>query len=164
MKKILLVFGFILSGAFSTQAQASIVVDPFLAYESGSNDVTGVGFGARIGYGILGFSAGIEYGSTSFSGNGTSGTATDLGAYVGYEFPILLRAYLSYFLDSKMDSSGSEFTGNGGYKMGVGYTGLPLISINLETIQRKYSKMDGAEATIDVDPVTAISVSYPISF
>lgn len=128
-------------------------------YVSGSqtadNKYTGPQMGARLGYSFLGFMGGLEYRKTSgslsydkHSGGGVwanSGTdqdysGTEIGAFVGYDFPILVRAYAGYTFNTKweFDNNGAwigaasdELSGNT-TTLGVGFTGLPFVSLNVE--------------------------------
>jgi hypothetical protein len=58
------------------------------------------------------------------------------GLFLGYEFPILLRAWGSYFLSSSYEdedgpNKSERFSGSG-FGLGLGYTALPFVSLNLE--------------------------------
>ena len=133
------------------QAQAGIYIEPFIGYETGeteeNDDYTGVGFGARLGYQMLGLAFGAEYASSGLTIKYTDGSAdqdadtTDLGLFVSYQFPILFRVFATYFLDSTAEAGAAEFTGNGGTRLGVGYTGLPFVVINFEMLNRKYDTL-----------------------
>ena len=169
MKKILLTFALLLSAiTFSTPAKA-LMIDPFFSYEFGEGSAekfSGPQFGARLAWDMLGFWAGAEYATGSLKGadSDTTSTVTDLGLSVGYKFPILVRAYGTYILNAKSETSGAELTGTG-TKIGFGYTGLPFISLNYEIISRSYSKLNGNDLTSNVNMNSnAISVSYTLSF
>lgn len=175
MKKLLLSLTATLGLAISSQAFAGFHIDPFLGYETGKSktgsteyDVTGLSYGARLGWGMLGFSFGGEVALSNLTVKSTPSsdfTGTDLGVFVGYEFPIMLRAYATYFASSTAKSSSSESTGSGGTRIGVGYTGLPFVTINLEMVSRAFdkSKTGGIESTIDTKVnTTMLSVSVPL--
>jgi len=174
MKRIL----FIAILFFGFSANAGVYVDPYLSYVmSGSyergttdEDVSGMFLGARIGYGMLGLAFGVEYmisdGEVDMAGTNDLSHGS-LGVFAAYELPILLRVYGTYFFDDSVEydsgTSTSDFTGTG-LKLGVGYTGLPFVSINFEHYVATYDEADGNALTNDVDyTVTMIGVSIPLS-
>lgn len=152
MKRILIAFLFLLS----TSAYAGLLIEPYLGFsigsgEDGENPKTEYSqntplYGARLGYQVLGFMAGLDYSKgmeSEFENKVTGGTTTKpdatqqtFGIFVGYNLPIMLRAWVSYNFASKISIEsgadvGDEFKG-GGYALGVGFTGLPFVSLNLE--------------------------------
>ncbi len=131
--------------------------------------------GARLGYGMMGLSAGLDYslstGSFEYKQDTPATTHgadkdkyTNLGIYVGYKFPLLFRVWGTYFLKSetKTDTVGAG-TGSTvgdkvkgkGYALGAGFTGLPLVAINLE-----YRAITFDEVT---DASTGTTTTLPIS-
>lgn len=171
MKQILL--SFLLVFGVATQAQA-FFVEPFLTYETGENtddsteEFTTMGFGARLGSSTLGFIYGLEYGT--YSGDYDNGgtdldfDGSDLGVTIGYDFPIMLRAYLTYFLMSKADVGTSiELEGSGGMRIGVGFTMLPFVNINIERITRTFDEQNGASISDEAEfEGYALGVSIPL--
>lgn len=169
----------IITLALSATAANAIIIEPYLGYETGSakpdssassNSVTGASFGARLGMTTLGFMYGVGY-QTGAIKEDVVFKNTDMSIFFGYEFPILVRAYYEYLFSSTSELqdggfSGYKLTGSGGSKIGVGFTGLPLISINVEMITRKYSKSEvsGTESDYSGDDMTTtmISVSLPL--
>lgn len=150
-------------GLTATQAQA-FFIEPFLGYEMGhgdSDDLSGIQFGARLGGNTLGFMYGVDYTKATLENDQTNAETdtTDLGVVVGYEFPILLRAYYVHFLKSETDS---DLEGDGGSKIGIGYTGLPFLAINFEMITRKYDELNGASIAESEVDTYAISLSIPL--
>lgn len=153
-------------------AQAGVMIEPYLGYESGTQsakfkssylpspntDLGGVigasALGARLGYNVLGFWAALDY----MAGSGTVKydtstikdsdlTRSTLGVTAGFDFPILIRAWAGYILkdDSTFKGSGTETTlSGGGYKLGVGFQGLPFISLNLEYLVRNFNSHKGS--------------------
>lgn len=161
MKKYLFCLGLIAAVGFTGPSQAGIFVEPFVGYEFGNasdddtpNDdkISGVHYGARLGYSMLGLAFGAEYSGSSIDfksknvGTVDSDiTTTDIGLFVGYTFPIMFRVYGTYFLSSEYTAKASgapniDLSGDGGLRLGVGYTGLPFISLGLEYIERKYDE------------------------
>lgn len=156
----------------SSQANA-FFIEPFLGYgisgkasgDWGSDDVKGMDYGARLGMSFAMFGVGVEYAKGQYEAD-TSGSekfdTTDIGATFIFEFPILIRAYATYFFKSEAD----DFSGKGGYRVGVGYTGLPFVAINIEMVKRAYEEVDVAIlGTMDSDSdftMTQIGISVPL--
>lgn len=173
MKKLLLALSML---TFTSVAQAGFMIEPYVGYETGSSkqsgspdsDYTGTTLGARLGYGMLGLSFGLDY--TMASGTidettppDTDVDATDMGLFVSYEFPILLRVYATYILSSKADVGQPEDIEGSGMKLGVGFTGLPFVVINLEMTNRTFDEYDGQPITPEIDLNTyALVVSLPL--
>jgi hypothetical protein len=136
---------------FANTASASFLVEPYLGYQLGSGDRGTTDFsynaptyGARVGYQMLGFMGGIDYSLSSFDlesentvTNAKSESAfkkNQLGVFAGYDFPILLRAWATYYVSAKLENdvaTPTEYSG-GGYALGVGFSGLPFVSLNVE--------------------------------
>ncbi|OUR97827.1 hypothetical protein A9Q84_06405 [Halobacteriovorax marinus] len=115
---------------------------------------TSMQFGGRLGYQFLGLMGGLEYrrssGSYKFDGPSTLSfglqptkadySGSEFGVFVGYNFPILARVYLGYAFNTKweIDTTNSWRAGKGDEisgsttTLGVGFTGLPFVSINFE--------------------------------
>ena len=167
MKKILLAMAFVFTASFSQQSKASFLIDPYIGYKlawdtaTESNvevDVTrnGVMYGARAGYQFLGFMAGVEYGMGSgmtwdiaaAAAAGITATKFDydstyMGIFVGYELPIMLRAWATYYFDVNWDFEGAGSRELTAIAIGVGFTGLPFVSLNAEYRMNTFdSKLD----------------------
>lgn len=147
MKKILVSMFAILS--ISSAAHAGFFIEPFLGYavtgkedDGGSADIKGMDYGARLGATFAMFSIGAEYAGGSYEQDVSSGQnfdTTDIGLTFAFDFPIMLRLYATYFLKSEAKpDSGTTEKGDGGYRIGIGYTGLPFVDINIEMVKRMY--------------------------
>lgn len=150
-------------------AQAGILLEPYIGYESGKQTVetstpafntvfttSGAVLGGRFGYTFpILFWAGLDYSLTT-GGNGKSDnplvndntyTRSNLYLVAGFDFPILVRAWFGYGImnESSGTSAGttSKLSGGQSSKLGVGFTGLPFVSINLEAYFQKPNKQDG---------------------
>jgi hypothetical protein len=146
------------------------MLEPYVGYVLGGNEneVAGTSqhdvdysspmLGARLGYRALGLMAGFEYNmlSTSWEDQVAPIAAdvdykhSNMGIYVGYNFPIMLRVWGTYYFSSKAEvdsgsSAGDEYTGNGKV-IGVGFTGLPFLSINLEYRTFTYDEYEDISA------------------
>jgi len=160
---------------FTTVATAGILIEPQFGYilsnkysgtinlsgpsGSGTEDAdfksTGPEYGARLGYDILGFMAGFNYGHATEKSKNTDVTTDDLkstniGAFIDYKAPMLVRAWLAYNFSSKATIATGDFKGSS-TEIGLGFTGIPFLSIN--AIYRMYDYTD----------LTATGVSYTAS-
>jgi opacity protein-like surface antigen len=157
----------------STNSNAGILIEPFLGYGFGSGEhaqsgittreteENGMQYGARLGYQFLGIMGGLEYRKTSGSYKFTGPSSltslaaqpdadysgTEVGAFIGYNLPILMRAYIGYTFSSKWELDGASWRGNTGDELsgstttfGVGFTGLPFVSLNLEYRMLSFDK------------------------
>lgn len=146
-------------------------------------------FGGKLGMSILMFRFGADYMSTSGTeeaedklgakSNDTVKT-TNIGAFVGVGFPFI-QLSATYFLSSKATvgivptnsnpSSDLSLSGNG-IKAGIGFTGIPIIAINLEMINLGFSKGSYTQGSQSGDfasfsskyNLTMLSISAPFSF
>ncbi|MDC0980423.1 hypothetical protein OAQ84_01670, partial [Bdellovibrionales bacterium] len=88
-------------------------------------------------------------------------TAKDLGVFAMFEFPILLRVWANYVFDATAAVSGISDTTGTALKLGVGYTGLPFVSLNFEIVKRNYTER--GSSTIDLTSDTYfVSVGLPL--
>ena len=172
---------------------ALFLIEPYVGYKNASGkdsdtpvlelEYSGLTYGARAGLTTMGFSVGVDYSlsSSDIEFIQSGGSATDphdqtmMGAFVGYEFPMMFRVWGSYFFDVSLEDTdgsdkGDELNGDG-MGLGVGFTGLPFVSINLE--YRMWSideSVDGADGTktnttgVDVIDIKEIlvTVSLPL--
>jgi hypothetical protein len=184
MSKFQKVIGLILFAGLlgmATPARADILLEPYLKYDvTGSDNIngtnstlTGPGFGARVGYQALLFFFALDYGITNgtVTTNGSSNSFTQNQAFVevGVHVP-LLRAWAGYgFLDSSTTNTNPNITISGSaLKIGLGFTGLPLVSINLEYTMDTYTQEKYNSTTTSLSSsngnTVALGVSIPFSF
>ncbi len=187
MKRILIATATIL---FSTHVWAGLYLEPYLGYEvgtfKGSADVqgsgvhtadqklTGTNFGAKLGYSLVGFAFGVDYMSGSSTGEDQETPpqadakykSTDLGVFAQFSLPMMLKFSATYFLAPKTEDDGTEYKGSG-FKVGVGLTMFPLISINVDMININYDDAKDDNVTfnsMDVDRSgVMIGISLPLS-
>lgn len=163
-------------GLLST-AQAALLVDPYIGinlngstkFGTAENDYKNspVSMGARLGFAKLGFSVGLDYQMTSsieVENYINKFDATELAIFGGFDFPILLRAYAGYIFSADFESSATKYDEGSGYKVGVGFTGLPFISINVEYKVVSYDKLNGATTTTADNNSVLLGVSLPLKF
>ncbi len=121
--------------------------------------VDGIEIGARVGLSQMGFALGaaFNYGSLGedldrspvpLGGVNGKYKTSMLGLFLAYEFPVFIRTFATYYPMVKWDidrqnllfSSVDKLSGNA-FSLGVGFTGLPLISIDLEYRVSRFSKL-----------------------
>lgn len=150
----------------SVTANAGFLVEPHIGYNLHSSTKVGTDtlsshggqYGARLGFQHLGIMGGLDYTHAIYitETKPSSGTSDfdekkrdELGVFVGYKFPVLLRAWMGYnFLAKESQSKLGPTSGNaiGNYnkghstELGLGFTGFPFISINLSYKMISYDK------------------------
>lgn len=165
----LLVFSFFII----KPANAGLLIEPVLGYNFSKLDgyfdekAYGPSFGGRLGYQNLGFQLGLDVMKSSQNVDDNKFkdklSTTEYAAFVGFEFPILLRVYAGYIFAGSADTQVMADLGLGagsqkykvehdtitGTKIGVGFTGLPFVDINFE--YRKGSLKDGKIGGYDIE-------------
>ena len=158
-------------------SRAGLLIDPYIglastkttfddvtnAVEDEEATSTSTGIGARVGYSFFLVSAGLDYSL------GTGDTAlTNTSLFVGVDLPILLRFWGEYFLssdvsDDDLDDLDVDLNFKNGYGLGVGFTGLPFLSINLEVEALIYDAEIGSTEGEMAIANTMLSVSFPLN-
>ncbi len=156
IKRTLYIIGLlILAVLTSMTANASMLIEPHLGFNvSGGGTTSGTEFtyqgsqyGLRFGGQYLGLMAGLDFNRSSYTwkrqslANGTTNdefSRNELGLFAGYNLPILLRAWVAYyFTNTATDESSGGYTADGDkykgntFELGVGYTALPFLSLNM---------------------------------
>lgn len=164
----------------SSTAFAGFHIEPYLGYESGNMNVTDttdqdtggkttmMDFGVRLGYltavnlwfgvdAMMGTSGTFKESNASSGVPDATSTRTDIGATIGYEFPIKLRAYATYNFSSSLvvkddDAAANEntYTGGTSYKVGFGYRFLPFMAFNAEYYSNAPTKYSNSSGSFDV--------------
>lgn len=171
---------------FSVESQAALLIEPVLGYSVGKlnteiealgatekddNSASGASYGGRLGFQNLGFQLGLDYLASSMSSDGEDVKTSEFGGFVGFEFPILLRVYAGYVFsgtaDTKVEDESINLTGGTGPKVGVGFTILPFLDLNIEYRNIKYETNDEdlpANAELDADyQAVMFAVSLPFT-
>jgi hypothetical protein len=180
MKKLLMAFALITG--FASVSQAGLLLEPYLGYEMGTfKDPNGKMDGSQLGLRVawtapIMFWAGLDYTmglSGKFKGDDASNpdsnaTRSTIYAVAGVDFPILLRAWVGYGFSNSMklgsEYADSKFEGTS-TKLGVSFTGLPFICLNLELVMDDYSKFAGYDLdTHAKNNAYVLSVSLPWEF
>lgn len=178
----------------SLTANAGLLIEPHLGYNLHSStkkgtdtlSYNGAQYGARLGMQKLGFMGGLDYTHSNYTveTKPISGASDkdekkrdELGLFVGYKFPVLVRAWLGYnFLAKETQTKLGPTSGTkaGEYykghstEVGVGFTGLPFVSINLSYKMLSYDKQNDTVRTTALNPKfepkeIILGISFPIN-
>lgn len=149
MKKIILLVLPLIVLTYSKISSAGLLVEPVfgfnIAKDVSTNDKDyqsgqGIGYGGRLGYQAGPFQIGGDYLNSSLDMSSSDFDnnlkVQEYGAFVGFEFPILVRTYATYIFstsgDTKINSEKANLNGGDGFKIGVGFTLIPLLDLNLD--------------------------------
>lgn len=161
-------------------ASAALLIEPHLGYNLGSSgdseSYSGGQFGMRLGYQQLGLMAGLDFTRSNFDMDVTNNGNTtkhdfernEYGVFVGYNFPIFIRAWAAYYFGNttKDTTASSEYTGNT-KELGVGFTALPFLSVNLMYRMvdlNEYENSAGAKSDVDSsNQEFVVGISLPIT-
>ena len=135
------------------------LVEPFMGYSvrgelkpqnEAAKDFDGTVYGAKIGYSLIGLLNGgfrfdtgtseIEggFGPGSGSASSTDSDYTAYGVFLGFDFPILLRGAISYYISSELDVQGLGALEGSGSAVQLGFGFLPLVNLFVEYHQHSY--------------------------
>lgn len=159
---------------FALPAKAALLIEPVVGYNMGTkievDDVknysggSGPSFGGRLGYQNFGFQIGLDYLNSNINPDhddfDSNIKMNEWAAFVGFEFPVLLRAYAGYIFSASGQSTkydvhagaGNqklELDGGSGMKVGVGFTVLPFLDINFEVRQGTFDDNKLGGTSID---------------
>lgn len=172
---------------FYSSAYGGVLIEPHWGYnligkvEDGTSNTikyNGNQYGARFGLQSFGFMGGLDYTHSTFvyktavvPAESDEKSRDQIGIFVGYKFPILLRFWGEYnFFDkTKQAANGSNhssgyYTKGHGSTVGVGYTGLPFLSVNLEYKTSSYDQSStGALNPKLTTREVVLGVSIPIN-
>lgn len=161
-------------------ASAALLIEPHLGFNLGSTgdgeSYNGAQLGMRLGYQQLGFMAGLDFTRSTYDQDQTVNNVkvsnemerNEWGVFVGYNFPILIRAWAAYYFanTTKATTSNFEMTGNT-TELGVGFTALPFLSVNLMYRMIALDELkasNGAKATIDSsNQEFVVGISLPLT-
>lgn len=197
LKNLLIAFSFLFLSI--GQASAAGLFEPSLGYAIHSKEkVSGPGFetessgnptvlGVNLGFRYFGIMGGLSYKHNfktdyDFELNGQGGfedeklKRRDIGVFAGYNFPAAFRVWGSYYFDTRREQTtgsdaGSKVLGSS-WGLGLGFTGLPVVNLNLEYIKTSFDEQEdprGRREDIDsrVDAKMSqiiLSVSIPFHF
>jgi hypothetical protein len=143
-------------------AQAGLLIEPVLGYSFGKIQTdtqgsteekgNGLSYGGRLGYQKLGFQLGLDYLNSTYGMKDEDFTkdlsASEWALFAGFEFPVLARVYAGYIFsangETAYDNNKITLSDGTGVKLGVGFTLLPFLDINVEYRKGTYSKFKQA--------------------
>lgn len=160
--------GILLEPVVGFNVASKVEVEDLESYSGGG----GLGYGGRVGYQNLGFQLGLDYlnssidmGDDDFDKNVDT---SEWAAFVGFEFPVLLRVYAGYIFSAtgktEYNNSDLELSKGSGMKVGAGLTVLPFLDINLEYRKGSFdeAELGGTEIDNKVDYSSVfLGVSLP---
>ena len=175
---------------FSVQSHASILLEPHLGYnvsggQSNYNgtkyDYTGAQLGARLGMQHLGVMGGFDFTHSNYTVNQTvlasqvkttvDTKENDYGVFLGYNAPILVRGWVGYYFSTKATDGSNNYTKGKTTELGLGFTPLPLLSLNImyrmTSYDTLYTASNNASSTLspNYEPKEIVlGVSLPVTF
>lgn len=180
-KNILLLTALISLFYYAGNAQAAFLLEPFAGMEFNSSaelsgtdtDTTGTTVGARLGFQNLGLMIGLDgrrmtQNFEPKTGSDIDVTFTQMGLFVGYDFPMMLRIWGNYVfsLEGENDDTSTKYTEGSGLVLGIGYKVVPFVSLNLEVSNTETTKFENDVTDGDYDAEYSsylLSVSFPLS-
>lgn len=170
-------------------AQAGLLLEPVLGYSlskfetdlpgSSEEKANGASVGGRVGYQNLGFQLGLDYLRSNLNVDDKNFkedlVSSEFAGFIGFEFPILVRVYAAYIFAASAESDvdfglgagkqAFELNDGNGMKLGVGFTVLPFLDINVEYRKGTYSERKIGATKLDVDTdFSAVMVGVSLPF
>ena len=192
MKKLISIF--LMAMTWAGTSRAGLYLEPYVGYGTGKDSYNFVqtspssatvvsdinsknmNYGGKVGYSFSMLALGADYMAES-SGKATGSsvlpdetyTGSYIGAFVNLGLPFV-KVSGTYFLSASAkndDGSGVATFKGSGYKVGLGFTFLPLIAINVDYYVINFDKIDSPGSTFtsfkDDHKMTMVSVSLPIN-
>ena len=187
---------------FSQMSRANIYLEPYVGYGTGSfkadytdalmgtglvdGKIKGVAYGGKLGtsYGVVALGVDVmgvdwqdDFTNTVSNATGKSKMKGMLpGAFLGIKLP-MIKFGATYFFSSKIkeefDGGGSAEIKNSGFKVGLGYSGIPFFAINVDYVALNSSAADfdaGAGGMGSFDTFSSklsfymVGISFPLDF
>lgn len=126
----------------------------------------GMTYGGRVGYGIANLGIGLDYMSGQLKSDGDKSVTNSIGGFAMANF-WLIRVWGEYIFSSKHSDNDPDIDGTltgKGTKFGVGFSVLPMVSLNIEYMMLNYKDEDiDLIDAIDLDAKgVLVSISIPI--
>ena len=185
MNKILLLL--LVTFSSSVYAVGGFLIEPYVGYMSAKpsgtldnygdekkvfdDSMKGVGYGGRLGWGYGNFGIALDYMAANAKQDDSDNKLTTIGAIAMVSIPFMrfwagpiFKAENDYDVDDAPELSGTE--SGKGFKVGLGFHPLPLLSINLEYLKLKFDEEELEDfQNLDKDVKGfLLSVSMPIVF
>jgi hypothetical protein len=156
-------------------ASAGLLLEPVVGYTLGKFQVdktgmseekaNGASYGGRIGYQNFGFQLGLDYLHSNLNADDNDYKSplksNEFAGFVGFEFPILLRVYAGYIFSANGQTKADygagagkqtvKFSDGSGVKVGVGFTLLPFLDINVEYRKGTFGEFKAGSTKENVD-------------
>ena len=168
---IILIFAFLMI----KPTYAGLLIEPVVGYSmtkfeidnetSEEEKANGTSVGGRLGYQNFGFQLGLDYLRSNLAVDNSDYkedfVSNEFAGFVGFEFPILLRVYAGYIFAATGETEADyglglgktkvEVSGGSGMKVGLGFTVLPFLDLNVEYRRGTYTKLKIEDTKSDVD-------------
>lgn len=183
--KIAQLFILILAFLIIHPTHAGLLIEPVAGYsftkfeidtQNSEDKANGSSIGGRLGYQNFGFQIGLDYLRSNLSIDDnkykTDFVANEFAGFVGFEFPILLRVYAGYIFAATGETEADfgagkqkiEVSNGSGMKVGVGFTALPFLDINVEYRKGTYTELKTGNTKFDTNTdfnALMVGVSLP---
>ena len=159
----------------SISAKAALLIEPVLGYNfSGKveisdldydDKITGPSYGGRLGYQNLGFQLGLDYLHSTLTTKDDDEKADfqEWAGFIGFKFPVFIRVYAGYIFSANgTGEDDEEYSKGSGTKLGVGFTGLPFVNINLEYRKVTFGELDDVEIDTKMNALM-LGISLPFT-
>ncbi len=176
----ILVIGLLGLFVLSHKAHAGVLLEPYLGLSLGAGGEAKINdthydysfstatYGSRVGYEFFGAMAGIDYSLQNFTmqkeGPGVAAKLdadrSQIGIFVGYDFPLLIRGWATYYVRGEIDMGSEKFSGGTGLGVGVGFKALPFMSFNLGYRSISYDKYSTSSLAILNEDFTSNEVIF----
>lgn len=175
MRKIFLLCIMMMTMGF---IHAGVLIEPFAGITIQGNAkpddsaYSGQVMGARLGYTNLGLMLGLDYRQANITVEQTTGdidfSHSIYNFFIGYQLPVMLRFWYAHTIggEGSVDSMNAKYSEPSGSVIGVGFTGLPFLSLNLEVSNFAFGKVDVSGVSADSQlegQHYLLSVSFPLS-
>jgi hypothetical protein len=171
-------FFFLICLSFSFSALADILIEPLagLNFNGGykeenasEEDMKGSSYGGRLGYHNLGFQVGLDYlhSNLDIENAPKNLVSEEWAGFIGFRFPVFVRIYAGYIFSAMGEIDELKLEKGSGSKIGIGFTGLPFVNINLEFRSVTFSESTTGTTTIETDTSYTtyfIGLSVPLIF
>ena len=157
-------------------AKASILVEPLIGHNFGAKfgdlKASGLSYGGKLGFQSEGgFQIGAEYLKSTFKINddevfNNDLKMTEMGAFIGYKTDVF-KIYVGLVFSAEgetevVDGQKVTFEEGAGNKIGIGFTGLKYVHVNLEYRQGKFDEIKLSNVPVGSDKYSSLMLSLSI--
>ena len=179
MKKLTLLLFFFLT----LQANAKLLLEPYVGLGKSISDQIqepnanfnsfSINPGVRIGmttmFTFISFGGDFSYQSSTLEEDPSERELdlkrVDYSAFAAFEFPVLFRVFGKLIIASSLDMGETRAIDPSGYGLGIGFTGMPFLSMNLEYRNLTWNKVNTNETESSTDgEISEIILSLSLPF